>query len=252
MTLAQQMDARPPRVLIVPGLNGHPGLLLRAAPRLFPAWRALAFNHHVDAAAGGLPGLAERALQVLDDDPDGSSPVFLCGESFGGTVALTVAHRFPERVRGLLLFSTFGWHPSNLARRGAPAMAVWSFLGHRVHTNVYRAGRLASLPTQHGLSFPRDLFVDYISRPRAHVDAYRAKVELSLSFDARPWLADLEVPTFVLTGSWDPIVPASAGRELASTIPGAQLHRVPGGHLVHLVETRRVAGLVEEWARDLQ
>jgi pimeloyl-ACP methyl ester carboxylesterase len=245
------MDARAPRVLIVPGLNGHPGRLLHAAPTLFPAWRPLAFNHHVDTAADGLPGLAERALQVLDDDPDGQAPAFLCGESFGGTVALTVAHRHPERVRGLLLFSTFGWHPSNLARRGTAAMAVWSFLGHRLHTNIYRAGRLASLPTQLGLSFPRDLFVDYIARPRAHVQAYRAKVELSLTFDARPWLPTLDVPTFVLTGSWDPIVPASAGRELASTIPGAQLHRVPGGHLVHLVEAGRVAGLVDDWARGL-
>jgi pimeloyl-ACP methyl ester carboxylesterase len=246
------MNERVPRVLIIPGLNGHPGLLLRAAPTLFPAWRSLAFNHHVDTATHGLAGLAERAVQVLDDDPDGSEPAFLCGESFGGTVALTVAHRYPERVRGLLLFSTFGWHPSNLARRGTAAMAVWSFLGHRVHTHVYRAGRLVSLPTQLGLSFPRDLFVDYISRPRAHVEAYRAKVELSLTFDARPWLADLQVPAFVLTGSWDPIVPASAGRELARTIPGARLFRVPGGHLVHLVEAHRVAGLVDDWARDLR
>jgi pimeloyl-ACP methyl ester carboxylesterase len=246
------MQTPQPRVLIVPGLNGHPGLLMRAAPQLFPHWRALAFNHHVDVAEGGVDGLARRAMATLDEDNAGAAPAFVCGESFGGAVALTLARRYPERVRGLILLSAFGWHPSDLARRGSGALAVWSFLGHRVSASVYRAGRVASMPTQLGLRFPRDLLVDYISRPRAHVAAYRAKAELALTFDARPWLAEIDLPTFVLTGTWDPIVPASAGQELARVIPGAQLHRLHGGHLVHLVHARRVGRLVEDWARDLQ
>ena len=238
------------RVLIIPGLNGHPGLLLRAAPVLFPNWPALAFNHHLDLAEGGVEGLARRAVAVLDEHHR-AEPVFVCGESFGGTVALTLAHLRPERVKGLILLSTFGWHPSMLARRGAGALALWSFLGHRVGNTVYRAGRVASLPTQLGLRFPGDLFLSYISRPRAHVAAYRTKAELSLTFDARPWLATLECPTFVLTGTWDPVVPASAGRELARRIPNARLHSLRGGHLVHLVHAQRVSGLISDWAHDL-
>jgi len=220
---------------------------LRQAHLLFPRWEAVAFNHHVDTAEGGVEGLAARALAALPTD----EPVYVCGESFGGTVALTLAHRYPLRVHGLILFSTFGWHPSSLARRGASALAVWSFLGHRVNTPTYQAGRLVSVPTQLGLRFPADLFRDYIQRPRAHVAAYRAKAELSLTFDARPWLPTLTTPTFVLTGMWDPVVPVSAGRELARTIPQAELHQLPGGHLVHLVQSRRVGELIETWARDL-
>ena len=243
------MEHVPPRVLIVPGLNGHPGLLLRAAPTLFPCWRPVVFNHHVDLAEGGVDGLAERALAVLGDDP---APVFVCGESFGGTVALTVARHAPERVRGLILFSAFGWHPSLLARRGVAALAVWSFLGGRVARPVYQAGRLLSLPTQLGLQrLPPELVRAYIARPRAHVAAYRTKAELSLTFDARPWLSTLACPTFILVGSWDPVVPASAGRALASAIPNAELHQLPGGHLVHLVRAALVAGLIARWARSL-
>jgi pimeloyl-ACP methyl ester carboxylesterase len=181
----------------------------------------------------------------------GDGAVWVCGESFGGTVALTLAHLRPERVKGLILLSAFGWHPSALARKGAGALAVWSFLGHRVGNTVYRAGRVASLPTQLGLRFPPELFKSYISRPRAHVAAYRVKAELSLTFDARPWLATLDVPTFVLTGTWDPVVPASAGRELARAMPNATLRSLAGGHLVHLVHARRVGGLITDWARDL-
>jgi pimeloyl-ACP methyl ester carboxylesterase len=235
------------RVLVIPGLNGHPGLLLRAAPLLFPDWEVIPFNHHLDVCADGVDGLAGRALAEIPRDES----VWVCGESFGGTVALSLAHRYPERVKGLILLSAFGWHPSMLARRGAGALALWSFLGHRVSTQVYRAGRVASIATQLGWNAPRDLVSSYISRPRAHVQAYRTKAELSLTFDARPWLASVACPTFILTGTWDPVVPASAGRALARTMPNATLRSLPGGHLVHLVQARQVGQLISAWARGL-
>jgi pimeloyl-ACP methyl ester carboxylesterase len=236
---------RPRQVLIIPGLNGHPGMLLRSADVLFPGWRAEAFNHHLDLADGGVEGLAQRALTLI---PEGDQ-VFVCGESFGGTVALTMAHLQPQRVKGLILLSAFGWYPSMLARRGAGALALWSFLGHRIGNGVYRAGRVASLASQFGLGIQSELARSYIDRPRAHVVAYRTKAELSLTFDARPWLATLQCPTFILAGTWDPVVPASAGRELARHMPNATLHCVRGGHLVHLVEANRIGGLISDWAR---
>jgi pimeloyl-ACP methyl ester carboxylesterase len=236
------------RVLVIPGLNGHPGMLMQSAPRLFPGWRACGFNHHADQALDGVEGLAERALDLLDP----ADPSFVCGESFGGTVALTLARIAPERVKGLILLSAFGWHPSDLARRGVRALAVWSFLGGRVSTGMYRAGRIASMPTQLGFTFPAALLSSYLTRPRADVAAYRRKAELSLTFDARPWLARLETSTFILSGTWDPVVPPSAGRELARLLPNAKLHTLPGGHLVHLVHADTVGRLIEEWARDLR
>lgn len=235
------------RVLLIPGLNGHPGMLMAAAPTLFPGWQAAAFDHHRDLAVHGVEGLAERALSSLPDD----GPAFVCGESFGGTVALTLARAAPERVSGLILLSTFGWHPSEIARRGVGALAVWSFLGGRVGTTMYRAGRLASMPTQLGFFFPPGLLRGYVSRPRANVAAYRTKAELSLTFDARPWLPSIQNPAFILAGRWDPVVPVSAGHALARGMPNATLHTLGGGHLVHLVHARRVGRLIEEWARRL-
>src|SRR4029077_4416873 len=101
-----------------------------------------------DLAEGGVEGMAQRALQHLDaadaDDAD-PRPVFVCGESFGGTGALTLAHAAPERIAGLILFSTFGWYPSRIARRGAGALAMWSFIGGRGGAGRCQAGRRAPL-----------------------------------------------------------------------------------------------------------
>jgi pimeloyl-ACP methyl ester carboxylesterase len=241
------------RVLIVPGLNGHPGFLLRTAPRLFPDWGALGVDHSRDVATDGVDGLARRALAVLDADPDDHGPTLVCGESFGGTVALTLARDFPERVSGLLLFSTFGWYPSRLARRATGAITAWSHLelrfGRPFQQPMYRATRIVSVPAQLGLGFPPGLLNEYLLRPPSHMPAYRRKLELSMEFDARPWLPTLEVPTFILIGTWDPVVPIAAGRELARLIPGAELHQLPGGHLVHAVRAGQVAELISAWAQ---
>jgi pimeloyl-ACP methyl ester carboxylesterase len=223
-------------------------MLMQSAPVWFPEWQPLAFDHHRDRAEDGVEGLAERALEQLGSDP---TPAFVCGESFGGTVALTLARLAPERVAGLIMFSTFGWHPSNLARRGVRALAVWSFLGGRAPISMYRTGRLFSLPSQLGFRFTPGLFHEYVSRPRADMDAYRTKAELSLTFDARPWLGAIQAPTFILVGTRDPVVPAKAGRELARLIPNSTLHSLPGGHLVHLVHAERVGRLLADWAHGM-
>jgi pimeloyl-ACP methyl ester carboxylesterase len=237
-------------VLVIPGLNGDPGLLLAAAPRLFPGMRPLAFAHRLDLAERGVEGLTEQALAVLDADPDGDAPAYVCGESFGGTVALTLAHRHPERVRGLLLLSTFGRYPALPAYGGAAGLALWRMLGARAGGQAFRAGRLFAVPGQLGFRFPREVARAYLSLPAAHPPAYRAKCELALRFDARPWLGSITCPTLVLIGSWDPVVPPSAGRELARLLPNARLHRLTGGHLVHLVHAAEAGQLIASWAAE--
>ena len=44
----------------------------------------------------------------------------------------------------------------------------------------------------------------------------------------------MSVPTLVLHGQRDLLVPIADSRELARLIPGAELHLMPGGHLAFL------------------
>src|SRR6185312_12761366 len=113
------------RVLVIPGLDGDPGLVGAVAPWLFPGMRVLPFDHRLDPMAGGVEGLAERALAVLDADSQAETPAFVCGESFGGTAALTLARRHPARIRGLILLSAFGWYPTVFTRTRHLGLALW-------------------------------------------------------------------------------------------------------------------------------
>jgi pimeloyl-ACP methyl ester carboxylesterase len=49
-------------------------------------------------------------------------------------------------------------------------------------------------------------------------------------FDTLAKSAEIRVPTIVLHGDADEIVPFWMGQRVAGAIPGARLLRVPGGH----------------------
>jgi pimeloyl-ACP methyl ester carboxylesterase len=239
------------RILVVPGLDGHPRLLMAAAPRLFPGLRALPFDHGRDPAEGGVEGLAARALRVLDADPAGDAAAYVAGESFGGTIALTLARSHPERVRGLVLFSTFGWYPGVSAYASRLGMACWRLLGDRLAAPIFGLWRPVGVPGALGRRPPRALTRAYLARPRLHLPGYRAKSASALAFDARPWLGEIACPTLILIGTRDPVVPTHAGRELARRLPNARLHCLPGGHLVHIVRAAEAGALIARWMADL-
>jgi pimeloyl-ACP methyl ester carboxylesterase len=167
-------------VLVIPGLDGDPELVHAAAPWLFRGMRALPFDHRQDPMADGVEGLAERALAVLDADSEADVPAFVCGESFGGTAALTLARRHPGRVRGLILLSAFGWYPSIFTRIPQLGLALWRALGDRGALHILRLWRPLSLPGALGIPWPRELARTYLRRSALHLPSYRAKCEVSL------------------------------------------------------------------------
>ncbi|HYY87942.1 MAG TPA: alpha/beta fold hydrolase, partial [Chloroflexota bacterium] len=162
-----------PRLLVIPGLDGDPGLLRSAEASLFRAFRPVWFDHRFDTAAGGAEGLAERALAVLDRDAEGDTPAFVCGESFGGTVALTLARMAPERVRGLILLSTFGCYPSLSSWSGRLGLLVWRVLGDRLARRVLDIWRPLGAPGALGLRCPTDVRRAYLKQEPVHLPGYR-------------------------------------------------------------------------------
>ena len=64
-------------------------------------------------------------------------------------------------------------------------------------------------------------------------------------------LRDIAVPTLVLHGEDDPLVPCEGGRDTAASIPGARLKTIPGwGHDLPLELVDELAGAIGEHARQ--
>jgi pimeloyl-ACP methyl ester carboxylesterase len=245
-------SAASPRLLVIPGLDGDPGLLVSAAPALFEGFRPIWFDHRLDDVSGGVDGLAERALAMLDADDEGDAPAYVCGESFGSTVALTLAHRYSDRVRGLVLLSAFGWYPRLPAWSARLGLLLWRVLGDRLTRRILEVWRPLGLPGALGLGCPKDIRQAYLTQQVVHLPGYRGKCEIAIAFDARPWLSSIACPAFVLVGTWDPVVPTRAGVHLAKHMPNAHLVRLPGSHLVHVRRAGQVGGLLKDWLRKTQ
>lgn len=244
MVLVAVYQPAPP-VLVIPGLDGNPALWQDVADTALVGLQPLWFDHSADRAEDGLEGLARRALAVLDAATSGTGAAYVCGESFGGPVALTLARRYPERVRGLLLFSTFAHHPARLTL--GLGVAASRLLSDALTRRFLALTHPLTLAQALGSDAPWHVRRTYLRRALGDVAAYRAKCELALHFDARPWLHEVHVPTLILAGSDDTVVPRSAGERLAAGLPRVRFHVIPGRHLAWCERASHVGTLVGDW-----
>ncbi len=201
--------------------------------------------------ATDLPGNAEAAVDALDRQHAPCATVV--GHSFGAGVAAWIAVRYPERVRALVLAAP--------AANTASLTHTDQFLARAPVGPLVSSGILASTgaalrlePLRHSLV--RRLRLDdrqllalgrLLAAPaawRAFAVEQRALVRQLPQLDAE--LARIAVPTVIVAGAHDRIVPATAARALATQIPGAELVLLAGaGHLLPHRHAERLAAIIE-------
>ncbi len=192
-----------------------------------------------------MPGLARQAAHILD--ALGHPAANVLGVSFGGAVAQELTLANPHRVRRLVLASTMcglGGVPGNplaLSLLATP-LRYYSPTFLRLTANFL-----------YGPSAGEDgeLLRDQISARRARppsIWGYIGQLAAAAGWTSLPWLHRLRVPTLVLTGGADPIVPPLNGRILAARIPDSELRVVRGaGHLLLLEQAEQCAATVTEF-----
>lgn len=192
----------------------------------------------------------------------GLDRVLLFGTSYGGFLAQEYALRHPERVPGLVLCCTspaldFGERVvANAHARGTPEQvaAVLALLGTPVPDDAtFRSLAQTILPLYFHRPTPRLLQHFAAVRYRA-APFNRGFHHCVAGFDTRPELPRLAVPTLVLAGRDDWIMPVdcSAAR-LAAALPNAELAVFErSGHFPFLEEPAEFARVVSDWlARTL-
>ena len=187
----------------------------------------------------------------------------LVGASGGGAWVIWCALDRPERVRSLVLLGSVPLLPGARIPVGIRLMAT-PLLGAAVSRTV-RPGRgmLLRLMSSMGeadtiVRYP-DLLDSLIDAARdpvataANLAEFRALISaFGVRRAARIGPDDLRrvpVPTLMIWGDHDPLVPASQARIVAEMMPNARLEVLPAGHVPQLGNPERVARLVAEFAR---
>jgi 3-oxoadipate enol-lactonase len=211
--------AGPPLVLI-----GGLGLDLSECGQLIdalaPHYRVLAFDNR-GAGRTDKPDEPYAVGQMAEDTAGlmqalGVESAHVVGMSLGGRIALDLALEQPQRVRSLILVST----SARVERRWAIGL-----LG------------LVSL-----------LFRGRYPQPRY---AFRRQREANYHFDRSGDLPELRVPTLIVHGRRDHIVPYRLAEEMAAGIPNASLTLVDSGHIYPLTKSARFAEQVMAFTAGL-
>lgn len=148
----------------------------------------------------------------------------LLGISQGGSVSIAYAVRHPERVRRLVLYGSYamGWRtramPGEIERR--EAMLTLTREGWGQNNPAFRQ-MFTSLFFPEASHEEMEWFNELQRKTTSPANAERLQLAFG-AIDVRALLPQVRVPTLVLHAREDAVIPFSAGRALAATIPGAE------------------------------
>jgi pimeloyl-ACP methyl ester carboxylesterase len=206
-------------VVLVHGLGGQWQNWLENIPRLAQERRVIA----MDLPGSGLtpepedeeisiPGYG-RCVNALCDEL-GLGKVHLVGNSMGGFIAAEVAIQFPERVARLVLVSAAGLSSAETLQ--APILTFGRVATALATNTVAQYRKLASRPiTRHASLFlvarhPRLLKADLAYEgffKGAGKPGFDGALRASLEYDFRDRLPEVKVPTLIVWGEKDSIIP---------------------------------------------
>ncbi len=167
-------------------------------------------------------------------DALGIERAYILGESMGGMIAQEFALNHPDRTEKLVLMCTF----CGGAEAVLPSEDVVGVLADLSGTpeEIARRNITITCPDDWAAAHP-EVVEDIVARsclnPMSNENALRQGETIFL-FGTYERLPDIKIPTLVMCGTEDVLVPPANSRTLADRIPGARLVEFPGGgHAFH-------------------
>ena len=203
----------------------------QAAPSINLTYEALRYRLGLSVAAPySLRDMAGDALGLMDGL--GIRRFHVLGASMGGMIAQHLADLAPERVQSLTLIMT----SSGAQGLPAPSASLLALLAKREASNralalEQQADLLAALGSpavsddrellleQAQIAYDRAFNPEGVQRQLLAILAEASRVEL---------LNGLSVPTLVVHGTADPLLPVMHGVHVAAHIKGSELKLIPG------------------------
>ena len=175
----------------------------------------------------------------------------LLGVSMGGAIAQEIALQAPDRIRSLTLAVTFP-AGSAYARRLAE---VWSA---RLKEISYEQHVDELMLLNHSESFyDHPEMVEFIrtamlNNPHPQPpEAFARQIAACGRHEARDQLGSLTMPTHVIGGEHDILVPVWKSREIAELVPGSKLTILPGApHGLSIERAEEFNALVLDFIRE--
>lgn len=278
-----EVDGHPVRVRQSGPADAAPVVLIHGIGRSLEDWQPthdlLSRDHHVISldlpgfgltrrmkGHWGLEGFA-RAVVALLDALGETRPAHVMGNSLGGAVAMTLAAHHPDRVASLLLVNSAGF--------GREANVSFLPMVYGTLASVPVVGkRFRGLARSAGIQSLRDVFFDpdhLTDDMIRHAGKLNRQPDFRLTFLATaarlgaPWLgtfpwwrrallagiAEADIPTMVVWGDADAVLPATHFEAAVAALPNASSHLFTDtGHMPQLEKVDEFAELAAKFVAE--
>ena len=223
-------------VLLIMGL-GYPSVMWhRTRPVLAKQYRTIALDNRGSGKSDVPPGPYAMTLMAADAaavlDAAGVETAHVFGLSMGGMIAQEFALQYPSRVRSLILGCT--------AAGGPTAVRAEAEVNHVLMSRDLTPEEMAQAmrPFVYDSDTPAEKIEEDLSLRRLWFpkpQGYAAQLQGILAWESYSRLSQITVPTLVIHGESDQLVPTANGKLIASRIPGAELVLLP--HASHIFAT---------------
>lgn len=243
-----------PDLVLIHGWSMHGAVCLGLAERL-----AARFRVHVPDLPGHgrsrgepLPRLAELAAGLADFFPGATH---LCGWSLGAHVAMRWALDRPSSLRRVALISATPRFPAGGSWQAGSALGDLEAFARALHTDYHGTlDRFIALQAV-GSPAPRQVIAAF-RRRLAHAetpdrDALDVGLRILAETDLRSEVERLTLPSLLLHGEQDAVVPKAAAEWLAHMLPNGRLAIIPqAGHGPFVSHEAECAALLIEHLND--
>jgi pimeloyl-[acyl-carrier protein] methyl ester esterase len=242
--------------------KGKPIVLVHGWAMHSGIWRsfARALAVHFQVTCIDLPGhgrseklnpftLEELSAALIKAVP--STPCCWLGWSLGATVVLDIAHRFPDRIKALVLLAGNPVFVQTASWPGMNNQLLDDFSGHLQANCQATLLRFLSLQVN-GLENSRTLLKE-IKHAVSECDApdndiLQGGLAILKQADMRPALKDLKQPVSIILGARDTLVPATVGARIRQLNAACELTIIDkAGHVPFLSHQHELITLISRF-----
>lgn len=245
-----------PPLLLVAGLASDVSSWQTVLPALSEHFRVILVDNR--GIGRSVPEDAPVSVDLMADDCAalidhlGYGPVHVLGHSMGGFTALSLAARYPDRVKKLVLAATGEKSSSrntllfsdlaDLYERGEDPAGFFRTVFYWIFSPAFFEDEgTVKGAVEFALSYPF---------PQAPV-SFRNQVNAIAAFDGRNLAVSVSAPALVLSAAEDLLFASSAGRELAEKLPRGKYLSVEGAaHSIHAEKPKEFAEAVVSFLKE--
>lgn len=228
---------------------------MRSVPK---GWRLITPDLRGFGGTTELDSLTAQSMQDYADDVVdllaelGITRAVIGGCSMGGYAALALYASHPEIVEGLIIANSRAGADSPEARANRRNMLA--LLDREGPSGIAKdmLPRLLGKTTMETDSSV-EAFVRRLIKQQSPIAIRTAILRMMHRADSMPLLARVSVPTLVITGAEDEMIPVDESRRMAEAVKGAKLVIIPGaGHLSNLEQPEAFNSAVNAFLTALQ